>query len=431
MWLLYELLLILGLSLYLPKALWRRRLPHPGWSMRLGRYPAEIRRRLSQRSSIWIHAVSVGEVMAAQPLVSALQAVTPRRSLVLSAVTPSGFEVASTRLGDAGTVIYVPLDFRVCVRRALEVIHPTLLLLMEFEVWPTAIRLATERGIPVVIVNGRVSSGAFRRYRVVAPWFAGTLRRVTRFLMQSQTDADRVIALGAPTDRVQVVGNLKWEAGLRARPSESDVRDTAKALGLNSHEPVIVAGSTHRGEEAALLRAFQSLRGAGRRLRLIIAPRHLERLAEIEAVGRHCGLRVARLSEDRVGASGWEVGLVDAFGQLPRFYGVATVAFIGGSLIPHGGQNPLEAASLGKPILFGPSMQNFADIAQQLLTHQAARQLPDARQLAPALEGLLEDRAVAQAMGRRAQALLERSQGAMDRTLHVLRPLLSVPVTRH
>jgi 3-deoxy-D-manno-octulosonic-acid transferase len=424
MWLAYEGLVLLGLLLYLPRALWRRRLPHRGWRMRLGRYPAALASRLHGRRSLWVHAVSVGEVLAARPLLRRLEAAAPEQPVVVSTVTSSGFAVAQEHLGRNGVAVYFPLDLRPCVRRALEALRPGLLLLMESELWPLVIHEAHARGIPVAVVNGRVSERAFRRWRLARGLLAGTLGRVRLFLMQREEDASRLRRLGAPADRVRVVGSLKWEASLSARPSAQAIGEAARRLGLDTRTPVLVGGSTHRGEEDALLGALARLRVGAPELRLILAPRHLERLGEVEALVRRAGLHPLRLSSPEP-APVWDVGLVDTFGQLSLYYGLATVVFIGGSLIPHGGQNPLEAASLGKPVLFGPSMHNFSDIARQLLDAGAARQLRSRRELAGALRPLLQRPGDAQALGRRAQELTERSQGAADRTLEALLPFLT------
>jgi len=256
----------------------------------------------------------------------------------------------------------------------------------------------------------------------------GMLRRVALFLMQSQVDADRLLQLGAPPDRVRVVGSLKWDASLSARPDPGAVRQLAARLGLGGREMVLVAGSTHRGEEQAVLGALQILRGSRADARAVIAPRHLERLDEVERLARQTGFTVARLSQAD-GAGRWQVGLVDAWGQLPLYYGLASVAFIGGSLIPHGGQNPLEATSLGKPVVFGPSMHNFEAIAHQLLAHRAARQVAGVEELSLVLSELAARPDDAQAMGRRAQELTEQFQGATHRTLEALAPFL--PATSH
>ncbi len=429
MWIVYELLLLVAFLFYVPKALWRRRLPHPGWSMRLGRYPAEVQRRLTNHEAIWVHAVSVGEVLAARPLIQALARSFPQQPIVLSTITPSGFTVASQQLGQTVIPIYLPLDLRGCVRRALDAMHPRLLVLMESELWPVMIDRTQRRGIPVVVVNGRMSAKAFRRYQRVKPWLRGMMTQVNLFLMQTQADADRVMALGAPPDRVRVTGSLKWDASLGTRPSAEAIHTLATRLGLNGQAPVLVGGSTHRGEEGPLVHTLKELRRAYPTARLILAPRHLERLGDVEDLIRTAGLISVRLSQV-TGAQPWDVGIVDTFGQLSLYYGLASVVFVGGSLIPHGGQNPLEAASLGKPVIFGPYMHNFAEIAEQLVSRQAARQLVRDAELPQAFMGLLANPPEAQAMGRRAQDIVERCRGTTQRLLDALTPFLTPSASR-
>jgi len=419
----YELLLLIGLSLYLPRALWRKRLPHRGWMMRLGRYPTAVHKQLGSRRTIWVHAVSVGEIMAVQPLVHELLAFATDTPLVLSTITPSGFQVASRWLGERGVTIYAPLDFRLTVRWSLEAIRPRMLLLVESELWPTLVHLTKHQQGSVAVVNGRISERAYRRYLWVRPWLKGVLESVDLFLMQTEEDARRLVAMGAPPSRVQVLGSLKWDASLISRPKPAELAALSARLGLGAGDALIVAGSTHRGEERALLEAFQGLRAQLDHVRLIIAPRHLERVGEVEALSRQSGLSVRRVSQT-ASASSWDVAIVDTLGQLPAHYGLATVVFVGGSLIPHGGQNPLEPASLGKPIIFGPSMENFAEIARQLLAHQAAYQLQDRSELTSILQGFLVDQARREAMGQRAQALVERLSGTSTRTLEALKEFL-------
>jgi len=425
MWLLYEILLFIGLLLYLPKAVLRKRLPHRGWMMRLGRYPASVRQRLDGRRSIWIHAVSVGEVIAAQPLIRRLREDAHDRPLVLSTMTPTGFDVASKLMGANGTAIFVPLDFRMMVERALAVIQPRLLILVESELWPNLIRLTHARHLPVIVVNGRVSARAFQRYLRVRRWLAEILEAVDLFLMQTEQDADRIIRMGAPAARVSVAGSLKWDASIISRPAPAELSSVAHQLMLHDDELLVVAGSTHRGEEAQVLDAFEAIRAQLGRARLVLAPRHLERIAEVEALIQSRGLRAQRISALQSSGQPWEVALVDTLGQLPLYYGLATVVFVGGSLIPHGGQNPLEPAGLGKAVVFGPSMENFADIVQQLLTHQACYQLRQPSDLTATLKGLLANPEEARLMGARAQALVERLSGTTQKTLQALHAFLS------
>ena len=423
MWFLYELLYLIGFFVYAPRALWRRRLPHAGWTMRLGRYPASVLQPLAGRRPVWVHAVSVGEVLAARPLLRALSEQRPNEPLLLSTITPAGFTVASQQ-GERIVPIYFPLDLRACVGTALSSLQPSCLLLVESELWPNAVRLAAGRGIPVVVVNGRISPRTFARYRLVRPWLHGLWGRVALFLMQSQADADRLLALGAPPDRVKVTGSLKWDASLSTRPTEQAIQETAARLGLERAHSVIVAGSTHRGEEALLLRTFRALRATHPSAQLILAPRHQERFDEVEALIRHAGWRAVRVSSMQRGQA-WDVALVDLFGQLPLYYALAGVVVIGGSFIPHGGQNPLEATTLGKPVVFGPSMHNFEAITHQLLAHHAARQAGGEPELSQALAKLFEHPEEARTMGARAQELTDRFQGATRRTLEALAPLLT------
>jgi 3-deoxy-D-manno-octulosonic-acid transferase len=422
MWLIYEFFYCLGFLAYLPRALWRRRLPHAGWSMRLGRYPKRVAKSLGGRRPVWLHAVSVGEVLATRPLLRALADERPETPIVVSTITPAGFDVASQQPGVIP--IYFPLDLRGPVRRALSSLNPICLLLLESELWPNALCEAEARNIPIAVVNGRLSPRAFARYQIARPWAAAMLKRVTLFLMQSQADADRMLAIGAPAQRVRVTGSLKWDASLSARPDPQAVAAAAGKLGLTRDSLVIVAGSTHRGEEALVLKAAETLRAAHPGLRLILAPRHIERLDEVEALVRQAGwrpVRTSRLQHEQ----DWDAAIVDSFGQLPFYYAMATAIVIGGSFIPHGGQNPLEATSLGKPVVFGPSMHNFEAIAHQLLAHHTARQASGASELPGLLAELLEHPDEARKMGARAQTLTEEFQGATGRTMELLKHTIS------
>ena len=419
----YQLLLAVAFLLYLPKALLKKRLPHAGWSMRLGRYPQAVRARFGAGGALWVHAVSVGEVMAVRPVIEELRRAWPDAPIVLSTVTPAGYAVATRWLGARGVAIYGPMDFTPCVERAIAAIRPRALLLVESELWPVLVRRLRRRGVPVAVVNGRISTRAFGRYMAARPLLKDLLTSIGAYLMQTQTDAQRVTAMGAPPDRVQVLGSLKWDASLIGQPAAEDVDALRRQLGLERHHRVVVAGSTHHGEEEALLDAFQAIRGHLDTLRLILAPRHMERVAEVEALVARRGL-IGRLASQASGAPIWDVFIVDTVGQLPRFYALASLVFVGGSLIPHGGQNPIEPAGLGKAVLFGPHMHNFAEIVEQLLAAQAAKQLAGPEQLTAALLDLLTDPARTDAMGQRALDLTQRSRGVARRTVERLRPLL-------
>lgn len=425
MWIIYEILLFIGLLIYTPKALMRRRLPHRGWTMRLGRYPEAVRAKLARPGALWIHAVSVGEVMAAAPLITRLAQAYPDAPLVLSTVTPTGFEVATQVMGARGAAIFLPFDFRLTVGRAMKAIQPRALLLVESELWPMLIRAAKSRGIPVVVLNGRVSERAHRRYLKVKRWLAACVRIIDACFMQTEQDAQRLIAMGAPRQRVRVLGSLKWDASLAGRPSQAAIQALRERLGIRREELVIVAGSTHRGEESAVVQAVQEIRQRRAGVRLVLAPRHPERAGEVERLASQSGLVTQALTHmPQAGAAPWDVLIIDTLGQLPGFYGLASAVFVGGSLIPHGGQNPLEPASLGKPVIVGPFMDNFSAIMERLRAHQAVRQISTPGELASALREMLTEELEAQQMGRRAQELIEESAGCTQRTVDALAPFL-------
>ena len=423
---LYELLFILGYLAYVPKAMWRKRLPHDGWMMRLGCYPQSVHDRLKGKRPVWIHAVSVGEAQAAKPLIEAARELLPREPIVVSSITPGGFGLAAKYVGETGAAIYWPMDLRRCVRRALDTIRPRVLILMESELWPQMLQEASARGIPVVVANGRVSLRAFARYRRIKSWVRGMLDHVSLWIMQSQTDADRILSLGVNPSRIVVPGSLKWDASIGLRPKEEDIRALRNQLGLAAEGGcVIVGGSTHRGEEKALLAAFVQLRRTHPQAKLILAPRHLERVAEVLRLAKSTGLRAATLAEiEHADDKSWNILVVDVFGRLSQFYALAAVVFIGGSLIRHGGQNPLEAAGLGKPTVFGPWMFNFTDIARTLLSYQAACQIKEAAELFHVLIDFLDDPKSAAAIGERAKQVTERSRGSTARSLEALKPFL-------
>ena len=421
---LYEILFTLGYLAYIPGALLRKRLPHAGWTMRLGRYPQAILENLRGSKNIWVHAVSVGEVLSSRPLLNALADRKPQDKRIVSSITPGGFSLAERYVQKQGVAIYWPFDLTVCTERALAALRPRLLILMESELWPTMIRQARIRGVPVVVVNGRMSERTFRRYRRFRSLFNGMASSINQFLMQSKLDADRLTGLGVDPRKVIVTGNMKWDASAAAKPSPQEVQARKAQLGLSDAIPLVVAGSTHRGEEEAVLDAWQALQNKARPVRLIVAPRHLERLEEVERLILRRGAGCARLSSLAPNQP-WQIGLVDTFGQLPCYYALAGVVFIGGSLIPHGGQNPVEASSQAKPVVFGPHMHNFSDIARQLLERQACIQVPDKNALSGALRGLLEDKARAKAMGERAERLTEESCGATRKTVDALEPYLA------
>ncbi len=389
-----------------------------GFPERFGR----LEPRRGERPCLWLHAVSVGEMNLARTLIEAVKTNYPNWDLVVSTATNTGLATAA-KLYPETRAFYFPLDFSWMVRRALARIRPDVVVLVELEVWPNFLAEASRRGARIAVVNARVSDRSFPRYRVLRPLVRRWLGRVDLFCAQDRTYADRLVALGAPPERVVVSGNLKYDTA--APSSEACDPEFARGFGLKGDEPVVVGGCTWPGEDEALLDAYERLRGEFPGLRLILAPRQAERFEAVERLVRERGLAVVRRTALAGGAEGGEaVVVLDTVGELARVYGLARVVFVGGSLIPRGGHNILEAAGLGKAVLFGPHTENFRQVARALLDEGAARRVADATELETALHELLAHPRLAAEMGGRARAIVERNRGATTRTIQALKPLL-------
>lgn len=415
-----------GLPVFVAQALlrqkYRRSLPE-----RLGR----VAKWTGPVPPIWLHAVSVGEVMAATPLARELLARRPDLLLVVSTVTDTGRAVAEQRL-PARQYVFFPLDFGWAVQPALDRLRPRAVLLTETEIWPNFIRACGMRGIPVVLINGRISPRSFPRYRRARPLFARVVRGIGLFCMQTSQDAARILELGAPKDRVHVVGNLKFDLAVAGHPGEGPALRTM--LGLPNTRPVLVAGSTHRGEELMVLEAFAAARRAIPDLLLLLAPRHPERLAEVEGLLAQAGLHWIRRSRLPAPQTSRQAGLpveevpavilLDTMGELAKLYAAGTVVYVGGSLVPIGGHNVLEPAAYAQPVLFGPHMGNFAEMARLFLEQGAGLQVRDARELGEEIVRLLRDPAAARRMGEAGRAIVDTHRGAGRRTVDLLETVL-------
>jgi 3-deoxy-D-manno-octulosonic-acid transferase len=371
---------------------------------------------------VWLHAVSVGEAMAAAPLARLLRSRHPDVPLIVSTTTETGRAVAEQRIS-AARFVFFPLDFGWAAARALTRLRPRLVLLTETELWPNFLAACAARRIPVVLINGRISPRSFPRYRLVRRWFGRVLQDVRLFCMQSAADADRILALGAPAERVTVTGNLKYD--LPALEHDADVSVIRAGLGLPPLCRLVIAGSIHRGEDEAVIEAFRSAAASRRNLCLLVAPRHPERLEEVERLLVKAGVpcvRRSRLPAESAREGG--VILLDTMGELARLYAAASVVFVGGSLVPHGGQNILEPAAYGRPILHGPHMGNFAEMRDRFRDADAALQVADGPTLTEGLQALLDDAAGAERMGRAGRAIVEAQRGATRRTADLIGPLL-------
>jgi 3-deoxy-D-manno-octulosonic-acid transferase len=392
-----------------------------GLRERRGRVP----RRLAAGSGgggrplIWVHAVSVGEVLAVTRLVKTLDAALPGYFIAISTTTRTGQALARERFG-ANRVFYCPLDLPWAVRAYLNALKPRMLVLAETEFWPNLLSGCFRRGIPVAVVNARISDRSWPRYKMLRRLWKPLLGRLSSALAQSETDAERLIAIGCAPERVRVAGNLKFDVRA-AEEAEATRLLKAKLAGLR----LVVAGSTLEGEEAALLEAWPKLLYVDAQLAMVLAPRHPERFAAVAALLEKSGNRWTRRSQlDPVEPlKPGEIVLLDTIGELASVYSLASVAFVGGSLVPAGGHNPLEPAQFGAPIVMGPHYANFVAITDSLRAHDALR-IAAKEELAAALAALLGDRAASEAMGARAREVFERQAGATDRCVAALRALL-------
>jgi 3-deoxy-D-manno-octulosonic-acid transferase len=420
LYLLYSLLLVVGFVLVLPVYLWRDQTDgryRRSFAERMGRWP-EALRASGRRSSLWVHAVSVGEVLAARPLVEALKRRLPAREVFLSTTTPTGRRVADASVRAADGIFFAPFDWARPVRAGLDRLDPALLVLVETEIWPNLIHEARRRGVKVAVVNGRLSARSHRGYARVRPLLRRVLREVDLFLMQGEAHAERVRDLGAPEGRVHVTGNLKFDLEAKA-PSP-----TLLAL-LGREGPLVVAGSTVEGEEAAVLAAFREVRARVPSAWLLLAPRHPERFDLVPPLVREAGLRCVRRSVLEPGmASATDVVLLDTLGELATVYGLAEAVFVGGSLAAKGGHNILEPAVVGKPVIVGPHMENFREIAEVFRAEDALVEVADAGALARELGDLLTHPERRASLGARGRAAVERNRGAVARTVDALQGLL-------
>ncbi len=414
----YDLIFLLGLLIYLP-VLFLRGKWHKDFGTRFGRIPQEIRSQRGDAPAIWFHAVSVGEVMAVMDLIKQTRRLIPDVRLVLSTVTPTGHALAQSRLGDICLVIYAPLDLGPAVRAYIDMIDPKLYVSAETEIWPNLISRLKDRGVPVVICNGRLSESSFRQYRLFGFLFKRVFERIDAFCMQTEQDAGRIRALGGRPERIHTVGNLKFDIA----PSGRGFKKTD--LGFRDEDPVWIAGSTHPGEEEIVLSVYSRVRERHPSLRLILAPRHVERADSIAQTVRKKGFSFRFLSEALSGnPQDFPVLIVNTIGDLRALYPLAAVVFMGKSLKGKGGQNILEPAFYGRCVLTGPNMQNFQSATDQLLKEGGLIQIDSEEGLYSAAARLLDNPSEAEQTGQKARAMVLRHQGATQKTIEILQKFI-------
>lgn len=421
--LLYNLLYPIGLLLFLPgqiARLLRRGNYRHKFGQRLGLYDREVQARLASHRCTWIHAVSVGEVAIALKLSAKLKELDPEFFCVLTTTTTTGFHVATSEAGDGMEVLYSPLDFWSIIRRSFAVIRPVRVVLVEAEVWPNLAAEARDRRVPLALVNARLSNRSEARFRRFRLLIESTFRCLDAVCVQELEDVERWVALGVPRGRIHHVGSIKYDpADVRLNPDLP--LEVLRSFGINGDSPILFGGSTHRGEEEILGEIFQRLRADFPTFTLIIAPRHVERIAEVRACLERLRLKVCLRSEaGGIRASPPECLLLDTTGELQHWYAVATIVFVGKSLTARGGQNPVEPLFAGKPVLFGPHMENFSALAQALVANEAAVQVRDPNSLQQQIAWLLRDREAALRLVANAQTVLARHSGATARTAELV-----------
>lgn len=429
-WVIYNLLFpvvfVLALPYYLVRMV-RRGGYWKGFVQRLGVYDDGVRAKLAGRDRVWVHAVSVGETFVALRFMEAWRRKDAGVAFVLTVNTSTGRALAAKALHPDDVMVYFPVDAPLVLWRVFRTLRPALLVLTECEFWPNVIGMAARRGIPVMLINGRLSDRSFRGYRRFRWLFRPVLRLISQLCVQSSQDRERFLSLGVDGERVKVTGSAKYDVALQAPGRLEEGMAILAEAGMGLGSPVLVGGSTWGGEEDILLDVFGRLRAEHPELRLVLVPRHAERRDEVVEAIRRRGLAFVQRSRGGgvEGGGRADVLLADTTGELRHLYTVATVIFIGKSLTQHGGQNPIEAAACAKPVLVGPNMENFADVMREFLEAGGVVQVADAVELECRLRDLLKDEGERRRLGERASGVVQRNRGSLVAMVEGAEALLS------
>ena len=430
MYLIYDILAVLLVILALP-VFAVRAIYEPGIAERIkqslfGRLPRDTLDRLAGKGVIWLHAASVGEIVATSPIVKEIRREFPEAPILVSAVTTTGYDMAQRIIPEADGIIYFPLDLPYISRKIIAKIRPRVFLLVETELWPNCLKTARELNIPVMMVNGRISEKSLCRYAYFPSILRDMLGSIVTFCMQSSIDARHIIQLGADPARVVVTGNTKFDQNYN-KLDECEKTILSESLQLRGAGAVIVAGSTHKGEEEILFKAFRQIVDEFPGTQLIVAPRNILRATElVELAERHHfrAIRRTKLTQPQPADPSYDIIIIDTIGELGKIYGVADIVYVGGSLIPHGGHNILEPAAHGKPILIGPHMFNFKETYAMLSGRQACITVEGSSSLAETVLKLLNNPAEARKMGNEALAIIHENQGASRNSILHLKQVL-------
>lgn len=387
-----------------------------GFGQRLGYFPFSPQQE-GIKGSVWVHAVSGGEIAAAVPVIQELKKNRPDQTILLSTSTEAGLTMSKKVSAEIEAAFYFPLDTSWIIKRVLNSLSPRAIVILETEIWPNLVWEAARRNIPIIMINGCIQDKNLAGYRRFSFFFKDVLRAYSLCCMQSGEDGERIKSLGAEAERVVVTGNTKFDhPAPLTQDTEPALLKVKEDWGLSDSSQIVVAGSTHPGEEEIILDAFQQIQHPG--LRLILAPRHLKRIKEVEDLLQKRGVRYCLRSGGADPEA--EVMVLDTYGELARVYGLADLVFVGGSLVPIGGHNPIEPALLGKPILFGPYMENFRDIRRTLLARKATVEVRDGNQLTEELARLLNNPAEAAGLGQAALEVIEENRGAARRNAKLI-----------
>ncbi|MEC9314917.1 MAG: lipid IV(A) 3-deoxy-D-manno-octulosonic acid transferase [Pseudomonadota bacterium] len=418
---LYSFVFVLAVPLIVLRLIWRGSRASAyfkRWDERFGIKAAPS----SSKPLIWVHAVSVGEVEAARPLVESLQSAYSDHQILITTMTPTGSARVTSLYGETVLHCYLPYDLPFAVSRFLKSARPELGIIMETELWPNLIHHASALDIPMVLANARLSARSAAGYQRIGKLTRSMLQQFTLIAAQSQDDRQRFVALGADKDSVHAVGNLKFEIALPASLNEE-----AEALrSIWGNRPVFIAASTHEGEDEIILNASRKIRAEFPDLLLILVPRHPERFDKVAALSQRSGFKILRRSDNGMCSRDIQVLVIDTMGELPLFYGTADIAFVGGSLVPRGGHNLLEPAALGRAVIIGPHYFNFSEISRQFLKAGAAAQIDSSESLADTVTDLLKNPQKRADMGQAGQNLIKRSQGASKRLLNLIKRHIDV-----
>lgn len=433
---LYDAMFIIFALFYFPYFLLKRKY-HKDILQRLGIFEKDIFKDIAPSKPIWIHAVSVGEMKTAEILIEKIRQSHPSKKFVVSNTTQTGHKIAATSAKKGDAAIYFPIDLSFVVRRLIDLVNPSVFIVIETEIWPNLITELEKKGVPIVLVNGRISSKSFRRYRLIKPIMRDILNKISVFAMRTASDAERIKALGAPAERVQVTGNMKFDSIFykNEKAEEKWPPIENRNVWLKESSRLVIAGSTHRGEDGRILHAYKILKRDYPDLALLIAPRHIERTNEVCALAEGAGFSAVKMSDVEKACGEVQdsipslygdnsVFLLDSIGHLSSLYRLATVVFMGGSLVPHGGQNFIEPAAYAKPVITGPHLHNFESERELFESNDAIEIVETDDELMNSFRRLLTDGEKRSSMGEKAKRIVSENMGSTARNIALVEKYL-------